>query len=89
MASITVDFPEPFSPTKNVTGEVKRSSRSDCTAGTLKGNSVAGSGIGVLREIDLRWIIIFGSPTPYRKYAAFHEGYLDCQYFSGVDGENA
>jgi hypothetical protein len=37
--SSSVDFPEPFSPAKSVTGLSKRSSRSDLTAGTENGNA--------------------------------------------------
>src|SRR5215467_3061889 len=54
MASISVDLPEPFSPTKKVTGDVNRISLSDCTTETLNGNSAAASEIFSLRETDLR-----------------------------------
>src|SRR5688572_30867286 len=36
--SRTVDLPDPFSPTKNVTGVVNSSASSDATTGTVHGN---------------------------------------------------
>src|SRR5262249_39443443 len=54
IASNRVDLPEPFSPTRNVTGEVNSISLNDCTAGTLNGKPDAGSGNFDLREMDLR-----------------------------------
>src|SRR5688572_16834775 len=54
MPSISVLLPEPFSPTKNVTGMLNDSSRSVRMTGTLNGNAVDGC---FLSETVRRWLM--------------------------------
>jgi hypothetical protein len=46
MASSKVDFPDPFSPTKSVTGTSTSSTGNDRTAGTSNGNEAASARVG-------------------------------------------
>src|SRR5262245_32997245 len=60
MASNTVDFPEPFSPTKNVTGDVNSKSRNDWTTSRSNGNSSLSRELNSRTVMDLRWITTYG-----------------------------
>jgi hypothetical protein len=55
IASSRVDFPDPFSPTRKVTGCSKWISGSVRIAGTLKGNAWASRGKEDLSWTDRRW----------------------------------
>ena len=56
MASSSVDFPQPFSPTKNVTGEENSTVSSDFMMGTLNGYAL-GCDPNLLIETDLSKIL--------------------------------
>jgi hypothetical protein len=56
IASSTVDLPEPFSPTRIVTGAVSGTASTPRSAGRSNGNPVASRSRAADRLTDRRWI---------------------------------
>src|SRR5512138_3038932 len=72
IASSTVDFPEPFSPTKKVTGDANWISRNERMTSRSNGKVSLSCELNSRTVIDLRWIIYYKRlilfPLLHRQY---------------------
>src|SRR6185503_7632414 len=59
IASNTVDLPEPFSPTRNVTGALNSNALKDRTISKLNGNTSLSCELNSRTVMDLRWITAY------------------------------